>query len=117
LIRNVDISCCGVSFDSKNLYENYENAITHCKNKVYIINTNAKMYSSDRVQHRRKKFLDRGWVEIQIKDLSDQRDIKIDSIFSDIEFVREWHTLDEAREYFSGLANNLIKKNFPQVKI
>ena len=29
LIQNVDLSCCGISWDGENLYENYPNAIAH----------------------------------------------------------------------------------------
>lgn len=82
LIQNVDISCCGVSWDGETLYENYPNAILHCQNRIFYINTNAKMYSYRRALFRREKLINRGWKNIE--DLvNTQRDIRIDSILSE----------------------------------
>lgn len=82
LIQNVDISACGLSYDGKNLYENFPDAILHCKNKVYYLNTFAKMYSIKRSTNRLAKFVDRGWSEI---DLIENRDIKINSVLDENE--------------------------------
>lgn len=65
LVSNVDISCCGVSYDCFELYEDYPNAISHCQNKIFTVNENAKMYSEKRVIHRVSKFTQRGWKEIE----------------------------------------------------
>lgn len=62
LIQNVDISCCGLSYDG-NLYENYEGAILHCLTKSFSVNKSAIMYSADRFQHRKYKLEERGWKE------------------------------------------------------
>jgi hypothetical protein len=79
LISNVDLSCCGVSYDGENLYEDYPNAIVHCQSKVYSVNKSAKMYSERRINHRIHKLKDRGWEEIENKsDIN--RELKIDNV-------------------------------------
>ena len=81
LISNVDLSCCGVSYDGENLYEDYPNAIVHCQSKVYSVNKSAKMYSERRINHRIHKLKDRGWEEIENKtDVN--RDMKINVLFN-----------------------------------
>lgn len=92
LIQNVDISSCGVSWDGKNLYENYPNAIIHCQNLSFYINKSAKMYSSKRVSHREYKLEQRGWKRIRSNDTSIVRDQRIESILGDnapIDYVSE----------------------------
>ena len=76
LISNVDISCCGVSWDGQNLHEDYPSAIVHCQNKVFSVNKSAKMYSDRRINHRIHKLSDRGWKEVEIgTDIN--RDLKL----------------------------------------
>lgn len=92
LISNVDISCCGLSYDGDNLYENYPNAIIHCQNKVFSVNRKAKMYSYDRITLRKNKLSDRGWTEID-DNVSDIRNQKIENLFhnnQNIEFIAEY---------------------------
>lgn len=81
LISNVDLSCCGVSFDGFKLYEDYPNSILHCKMGVFSVNTKAKMYSQNRVHHRIRKMVKRGWIEIE-NTLEANRDLKIKSVVS-----------------------------------
>jgi len=91
LIQNVDISCCGVSWDGRGLYENYPNAIFHCHNKAFFVNIKAKMYSHKRTAHREHKFLERGWTRIQ-DGTAVHRDQRIDAILGEsppIEFTSE----------------------------
>ena len=78
LIENVDLSCCGVSYDGK-LNEDFKNAITHCRHKVFSINRSGKMYSEKRVDHRIEKLRKRGWIEIE-NTVSKNRDLKINLI-------------------------------------
>lgn len=90
LISNVDISSCGVSYDGANLYENYPDAITHILNKVYVVNKEAKMYSERRIVHRKQKFSERGWTEIDKNKKEDMRDIKINSLLNEFtDFIME----------------------------
>jgi hypothetical protein len=79
LISNVDISCCGVSWDGKVLYEDYKGAIVHCQSKVFAINRQAQMYSSKRIIHREDKFEKRGWKKIESNTQID-RDLKLELI-------------------------------------
>lgn len=80
LISNVDLSCCGVSYDGEKLYEDYPNAIIHCQSKVYSVNNFAKMYSRKRINHRTAKLEDRGWKQIE-NVTNVNRDMKIERIF------------------------------------
>ena len=77
LISNVDLSCCGVSYDGNKLSEDYPNAILHCNSKVFSVNQNAMMYSHKRIHHRVHKLQDRGWSRID-DSVSVNRDLKID---------------------------------------
>jgi len=88
LIQNVDISCCGLSYDGYNLYENYKDAVLHCKSLLFEINNRAIMYNPNRIEHRKYKLLDRGWNEIS--SLSDYREIKINRLISNDFFIPEY---------------------------
>ena len=79
LISNVDLSCCGVSYDGESLYEDYPNAIVHCQSKVFSVNMSAKMYSQKRVHHRKAKLESRGWTEVENKT-NLNRDLKINNV-------------------------------------
>ena len=86
LIENVDMSCCGVSWDGEKLYEHYPEAVNHCLQKVYQTNFGA-MYSEKRHIHRKVKLESRGWK--LINTMSDIRDLKIKTVLSqkEIEYV------------------------------
>ena len=75
LIANVDLSCCGVSYDGQ-LHEDFKNAIIHCQSKVYSVNYYALMYSENRAMHRRVKLQGRGWEEVN-NETWVNRDLKI----------------------------------------
>jgi hypothetical protein len=77
LISNVDFSCCGVSYDGDEVYEDYPNAIVHCQSKVFSVNKSAKMYSDKRAIHRKLKLQSRGWKEIEY-GVYINRDLKLD---------------------------------------
>lgn len=79
LISNVDLSCCGVSYDGESLNEDYPNAIVHCQSKVFSVNMRAKMYSQKRVHHRKAKLESRGWKEVENKT-NLNRDLKINNV-------------------------------------
>lgn len=78
LVNNVDMSCCGVSYD-KDLHEDYPNAILHCLNMVYSVNKSAYMYSRERFIHRQRKLDNRGWKEID-DSIEVNRDLKLNHI-------------------------------------
>jgi hypothetical protein len=82
LISNVDLSCCGVSYDGETLHEDYPNAISHSQNKVFSVNEQAKMYSHKRINHRIHKLLDRGWEKVEDKtDVN--RELKIANLLNE----------------------------------
>jgi len=99
LIYNVDISCCGLSWDGKTLYENYPEAITHCLTKSFSINSNAKMYSEKRTPLRRHKLEERGWGNITPRkyELGLKRELRIESLINSdlsINSVKEYDNLN-----------------------
>jgi predicted nucleotidyltransferase len=96
LIQNVDISCCGISYDGNRVYENYPNAISHSLCKSFKCNESAKMYSEKRFLHRKYKLMDRGWSEID--SISESRDFKINSILGEdkkLEYIKEYEDIKE----------------------
>lgn len=62
--EQVDLTCCGVSYSPGKLTQHCENAIEHCKNKVFKELPNHNFYNAKRIQHRIAKLEDRGWREI-----------------------------------------------------
>ena len=104
LIRNVDISCCGVSWDGTTLFENYPSAILNCLTKTFKINKSALMYSPERISQRKYKLESRGWVELN--DVSIERDLKIsvllDEKISKYQCVKEYKSDDKTeKDYIS----------------
>lgn len=78
LLENVDLSCCGVSYDGE-LHEDFKNAIVHCKNRVFSVNSLAKMYSYKRISHRVAKLEGRGWSKIE-NTIEKNRDLKLNLV-------------------------------------
>jgi hypothetical protein len=93
LLSNVYLTCCGVSYDGSNLYENTDGGILSCLTKTFQTNLGT-MYNHDRIIHRKVKLQDRGWREIY--STSDIRDIKIESFLSEknIEYTKEYVILN-----------------------
>lgn len=88
----VDLSCCGVSYDGKSLYENIQYAVLHCQNKYFMLNTDGLMFNEARIIYRESKLWKRGWKKINSTDTQLIRDFKISSLFSDtqLEFIKQW---------------------------
>ena len=89
LIKNVDISCCGVYLEHNGydivLMEACKNAIVHCLSKVFEINEWAQLYNRDRTCDRINKLESRGWFNLNnIRDnaeiLRKNRMLKISSL-------------------------------------
>ena len=68
LLKNVDLSCCGVSLSYIGLTEHINNAILHCQFNTFIINEHAKMYNKNRIYPRIDKLNKRGWIEYKLLD-------------------------------------------------
>jgi len=68
LIKNVDISCCGVFLENKDdvikLREGCKNAIINCLSKTFEVNKFSKLYAEDRTLYRIHKLESRGWTNI-----------------------------------------------------
>lgn len=79
LISNVDLSCCGVSYDGKKLSEDFQGAVIHCQSKVFSVNKGAKMYSDKRIHLRKEKLISRGWKEVE-NTITNNRDLKLENL-------------------------------------
>ena len=88
VVQNVDISCCGVSWDGEKLYENYPDAVMHCQTMHYQTNYAGKM-RTDRTNARTWKLDSRGWKPL--KGYDSIRDLRIHAVLEleEIEFVTE----------------------------
>lgn len=89
LIKNVDLSCCGVYLHYLNIpgFGNYnhgglrlseacKDALIHCLSRVYNVNNWSKLYNEHRTLHRRYKLEDRGWINLDT--ISNINRLKID---------------------------------------
>jgi hypothetical protein len=75
-MKQVDLSCCGVSYNGNIVKENCTNAIVHCMNHYYFTNETAKMYKLERTTARQSKLNNRGWTNIEY--LNDEQKINLD---------------------------------------
>lgn len=98
LIQNVDMSCCGVSYNGKEIFENYKDSIIHCNHKKFFVNKNALMYNS-RFFERENKLIDRGWIKLLNEE--DIRDVRIEELTSPIknDFFRKELPLDISKSF------------------
>jgi hypothetical protein len=88
VVQNVDISCCGVSWDGEKLYENHPDAVMHCQTMHYQTNYAGKM-RTDRTNLRTHKLESRGWK--LLRGYESIRDLRIHAVLEleEIEFVTE----------------------------
>lgn len=63
LLKNVDLTCCGVSIDRKGFTEHYDHAVVHCRYQVYAVVEDALM-KTNRINDRTAKLNGRGWDDI-----------------------------------------------------
>jgi hypothetical protein len=62
LLRNVDISACGVYYDGKEkILETCTDAIADCLKKQFTVNDKAAMFQRNRIDIRTHKLEERGW--------------------------------------------------------
>ena len=71
LIKNVDLSCCGVFLENRfsneiRIGEACKDAIVHCVSRTYIVNKWAKLYNTDRTLYREHKLTLRGWSGLDL---------------------------------------------------
>lgn len=68
LVKNVDISCCGVFLDKFDnnikLGEACKDAIIHCITKTFVINDWSALFNQNRTNSREYKLTSRGWKNI-----------------------------------------------------
>lgn len=82
LIRGVDLSCCGVSYDKHGVREDYPNAISHCECKVFEKNESHVMRNKSRYGDRVYKLKNRGWEELEGETTSKryEREVSINQL-------------------------------------
>ncbi len=89
LVCEVDLSCCGLSYNGLTLIENVKDAVTHCRNLVYEVRK-SRMNIPHRLVSRTCKMDERGWSEISGTMLL--RDSKINTLLDisdDINYIFE----------------------------
>jgi len=104
LVKNVDISCCGVYLEHNGydivLMEACKNAIIHCLSKTFEKNEWSALYNRDRTDFREHKLLTRGWTNLRnirnnAEILRKKRMLKISSLgFPEGDRYKVW-TKDE----------------------
>jgi hypothetical protein len=87
LINEVDISCCGVSYDGINVIETVEDAVLHCLQRIYIVRRGKKMSIESRIAQRTWKLQERGWHELKSHE---HRNVTINDILADKDFDSEY---------------------------
>jgi hypothetical protein len=80
LIKNVDISCCGVFLEHNGkelvLKESCKNAIVSCMSKVYEVNKWSRLYNRERTDFRCHKLDKRGWFNLNNDHFTDNLALK-----------------------------------------
>lgn len=91
-IAQVDLSCCGVSYDGTKIYENIQHAVLDCQLKNFMQNTHGLMFNQTKIIYRESKLWQRGWKKIDSRNMQLIRDFKISNLFSDteLEFTKQW---------------------------
>lgn len=108
LIKNVDISCCGVFLEHQGkgliLMEACKNAIIHCLSKTFVVNEWSALYNQNRTIFRENKLSSRGWHNLDntlytkyddLNRLKKQRVAKICSLEFSPEYDYKVWTEDE----------------------
>ncbi len=75
-LSEVDLICCGISYNGSELYEHHKEAIFCCEHKIIKVNKKARMYLPNRISHRTHKLMNKGWVEREYNKL-ELRKLKI----------------------------------------
>ena len=73
LIKNVDISCCGVFLENLDgdvkLREACRNAIVNCMTKTFKVNKESLLFNEYRTSMRTAKLESRGWEDIETENM------------------------------------------------
>lgn len=100
VLQSVDILCCGVSYDGKNLYENKEDAINDCLSHKLTVCNSSSMYNRKRTDKRIYKLESRGWERSgkdRLKKLNDILELK-----SNISFIKEYNVNKNIKTYITN---------------
>ena len=125
LIKNVDLSCCGVfiekCYDIILLKESCKDAIIQCLSKTFQVNNWATLYNIERTNFRENKLTKRGWTNlepsyyIRITNLINNKKIKIERMMKILSLelkpnynYKIW-TDDEYEKYYKSD----IKNDYP----
>lgn len=100
VLQNVDILCCGVSFDGENLYENKEGAISNCLSHKLTLCNSSSMYDIKRTDKRVYKLESRGWVRSgkdRLEKLNEILDLE-----NNISFIKEYDVNKSNKGYITN---------------
>lgn len=99
LVSNVDISCCGLSYNGINVFEYVEDAYNNAVEKTFRVCADNKMYNKKRCEDRMDKLIERGFIDIT--NLDKARINRIDNIISD-ETTRNVLSLKPIRKWIQN---------------
>lgn len=93
VIWNIDLTCCCVSWDGHNLYENYPDAILDCRLKMF--NEIEGSVMDKKIAIRINKLLKRGWTSKRNLSKADKRNIELEKLVPDenISFIKEYQSI------------------------
>jgi hypothetical protein len=111
LLKNVDLSCCGLFWDGETLYESYIGSVKHCMEKKFLVLEDNLMYNSNRIDDRKRKMFEKGFDEILLRNLTSikkERMLKLNDILS------ENNNMDDYKEkmgYDAKIIDKIMNKN------
>lgn len=67
ILQNVDLSCCGVSYNGVIIRENCDDAILHCLSRTFLIYKDHKMFNENNIFKRIHKLENKGFEKLNLK--------------------------------------------------
>lgn len=86
LLKNIDLSCCGLFWDGDELFESYVGSVKQCEERKFIELPRNSMYNRRRIDERKHKMIyEKYFDEIVERDMSIQRGrlLKLNEIFTE----------------------------------
>jgi hypothetical protein len=94
LLKNVDLSCCGIFWDGENIYESFIGSVIHCVEKKFMVLPNNTMYNKKRIEDRKRKMTqEKSFDEIMSQNSSNirrERLLKLNEIFTEEKNIEDY---------------------------
>lgn len=103
IMKNVDLSCCGVCLDHNGkdttLMEACKDSIIHCLSKTYEINEWATLYNHNRTTFRDHKLTSRGWTNLNTEDFY-RNEISFKKVIRKLKILQLEFKPEESSKYY-----------------